>query len=117
MERASTKSFSRTQKSFNISTSLRIADPDLPYYVNVDASGYAIGGWLSQDDGNGHRPVAYFSRKMTAAERNYPVHEQELLALLDAIKVWRPYLEGKKFRAYTDHRSLVWLQTQSTLSR
>ena len=40
---------------------LRIADLKLPFYVYTDVSGFAISSWLSQDDGNGHRPVGYNS--------------------------------------------------------
>ena len=40
------------------------------------------------------RPVAYWSRKMTPAEKNYDVHDKELLALVMAVKHWRCYLDG-----------------------
>jgi hypothetical protein len=54
---------------------------------------------------------------MTPAELNYPVHEKELLAIVHAINIWRPYLEGQKFTAITDHASLEYIRTQKTLSR
>src|SRR5260370_10771781 len=53
---------------------------------------------------------------MTQAERNYPVHEQELLAIIHALREWRHYLHGCKFTIITDHRSLQYLQTQPHLS-
>jgi len=54
---------------------------------------------------------------MIPAERNYPVHEKELLAIIHALKIWRIYLEGRPFTVITDHASLEYLRTQHTLSR
>ena len=89
---------------------------DLEFVVTTDASGYAIGASLSQDSGDGLRPCAFMSKKMIPAERNYPVHEQELLAIICALKEWRHHLHGKKFRIITDHHSLRYLRTQPHLS-
>jgi hypothetical protein len=43
------------------------------------------------------QPVAFFSRKMSAAELNYEIHDKELLAIVEAFKEWRVYLEGPKY--------------------
>lgn len=56
------------------------------------------------------------SKKLSAAERNYPVHEQELLAVIQAIREWKCYLDGQKFTVLTDHKSLIYLQKQPHLS-
>src|SRR5690242_13938150 len=56
------------------------------------------------------------SKKMLPAEKNYPVHEQELLAIICALKEWRHHLHGNHFKVITDHRSLKYLQTQTHLS-
>lgn len=95
---------------------LILPDPALPYHVTVDASGYAIGATLSQDQGRGHQPIAYLSKKMIPAERNYMVTEQEMLAIICALREWRHYLHGADFIVYSDHSSLKWLRTQPTLS-
>ena len=95
---------------------LIIPDPLLPYTVVTDASGYAIGAALCQDHGNGLQPCAFLSRKMNDAERNYPVHEQELLAIVHALREWRHYLLGNRITIITDHRSLQYLPTQDKLS-
>lgn len=91
-------------------------DPSKTYVVTTDASGYAIGASLSQDVGNGLQPIAFMSKKMLDAEKNYPVHEQELLAVICALREWRHYLHGSHFKIRTDHRSLRYLQTQPHLS-
>ena len=111
------RAFEELKQALTSAPVLKVADPKVPFHVYTDASGFAIGGWLGQDEGQGCRPVAYESRKMTPAERNYPVHEQELLAVVHVLRTWRPYLEGQRFKVYTDHRSLVWLQTQPNLSQ
>ena len=61
-------------------------------------------------------PIAFMSKKMLPAEKNYPVHEQELLAIICALKEWRHYLHGNHFKVITDHRSLKYLQSQTHLS-
>ena len=82
------------------------------YIVVTDSSGFAVGATLAQDQGKGLQPIAFMSRKMQAAERNYPVHEQEELGIVTALKEWRHYLHGKPFKVLTDHRSLTHLFTQ-----
>ena len=95
---------------------LIVPDISLPFTVTTDASGYAVGATLSQDQGKGLQPVAFMSKKMLAAERNYPVHEQELLAIVCALREWRHYLHGSKFTIITDHKSLKFIRTQPNLS-
>jgi hypothetical protein len=96
---------------------LRKPDFNLPFILTTDASDTAIGQVLSQDDGNGERPVAYKSRRMTAAEINYPIYKKEMLAVIHALKVFRIYLEGQKFKVITDYKSLTYWQTQPVVSR
>src|SRR3954470_25047436 len=54
---------------------------------------------------------------MSPAEKNYIIHEKELLAIVHALKVWRHYLEGQEFTVITNHQSLRYLQTQDKLNR
>jgi hypothetical protein len=95
---------------------LTLPDPTLPFVVQTDASGYAVGAVLMQDQGKGLQPIAFLSKKMLDAETRYPTHEQELLAIICALKTWRHYLSGRKFRVLTDHHSLQHFKTQPQLS-
>jgi RNase H-like domain found in reverse transcriptase/Integrase zinc binding domain len=63
------------------------------------------------------RPVAFDSMQLKAAEKNYPVHEKELLAVIHALKKWCSDLLGTHFYIYTDHRTLENFDTQKDLSR
>ncbi|KAJ9517107.1 hypothetical protein QJQ45_002621 [Haematococcus lacustris] len=90
-------------------------DPTQPYTLRCDASGIGIGAVLTQGTGPAERVVAYHSRKLLPAERNYPTHEQELLSLVEALKVWRHYLLGVNFTLLTDNWANKHLQTQPRL--
>lgn len=95
---------------------LLIPDPKLPFVLNCDACKYATGGVLQQDQGNGLQPVAYRSRKLTPAERNYDTREQEFLALLDCCSYWRHYLHGRRFTLLSDHDSLKYHKSMPQLT-
>ncbi|GMF19394.1 unnamed protein product [Phytophthora lilii] len=87
---------------------LALPDPDGPFSVVCDASDFAIGSSLLQDDAEGReRVVAFESRQLKAAEKDYPVNDKELLAMKYALVKFRVHLLGSKpFVIYTDHASL-----------
>ncbi|KAG3233964.1 hypothetical protein PI124_g20977 [Phytophthora idaei] len=87
---------------------LAVADQDRPFHVVCDASDFAIGCALMQHDHEGRDRVVYYqSRQLKPAERNYPVHDKELLAMKYALAKFRVYLLGSgPFVVYTDHASL-----------
>jgi hypothetical protein len=74
----------------------------------VDASGYAIGGVLSQEQQGKWCPITFLSWTMTPAKQNYEIYNKELLAIIEALKVWRQYLLDAKeqFEVWTDHENL-----------
>ena len=59
--------------------------------MTTNASDFSMGAVVSQVWEYGEHPIAYESRKMNAAEMNYPIHERELLAVIYALRVWRHY--------------------------
>ena len=78
--------------------------------VETDASNFAIGVVLSQrNENNELHPVCFFSRSLTKSEKNYPIYDKELLAVISAFKEWRHYLERAKhqFTVFTDHKNLT----------
>jgi hypothetical protein len=66
------------------------------FRAEVDASGYAIGGVLSQEQQGKWHPIAFLSHTMSPAEHNYKIYDKELLAIIKALKVWRQYLLNAK---------------------
>jgi hypothetical protein len=110
------QAFDSLKSALSSSPVLAIPNDSLPYVITTDASGFATGATLSQDQGKGLQPIAFMSHKMLPAECNYPVHEQELLAVIRALKEWRHYLHGNKFTVQTDHQSLRFFFTQPHLS-
>ena len=68
-------------------------DAKCPIKLETDASGYAIFGILFQKQETEWKVVAYFSRKMIEAERNYEFHDAELFAIVESFCHWRQYLE------------------------
>ena len=96
---------------------LQLPNFEKEFIIETDASGLAIGAVISQEIEGKLLPIAYESKKLNTAEQKYPVHEQELYAIFHACKTFRCYVEGRKFKVYTDHASLKYLKTQSCLSR
>ena len=81
-----------------------------PFLLDTDASDSGIGAVLSQFDEAGREHViAYGSRSLTKAERQYCVTRRELLAVVTFVKHFRTYLLGNKFTLRTDNGSLTWL--------
>jgi RNase H-like domain found in reverse transcriptase len=110
------EAFERLKKALCTAPVLRTFDPQLPIVVTTDASGFAIGAVLEQDEDGFRRPVAYFSRTMNPHEQNYHAQEQELFAIVESLRHWRSYLHGQKFLGQTDHASLQYLTTQDLLT-
>ncbi|KAL1109910.1 hypothetical protein AAG570_014144 [Ranatra chinensis] len=91
---------------------LRVPNFSLPFVITTDASQVAVGAVFSQVDsgGEGGRPVAYASKKLTPAESRYSAIERELLGVVWAVEHFRPYVWGRQFQIKTDHKPLVWVE-------
>ena len=96
-------------------------NPPDPIVVETDASDYAVAAILSQispTDGDLH-PLASYSRGMAPAELNYEIYDKELLAIFDAFRQWRNYLEGSTHivLVLSDHKNLEYFATTKQLMR
>jgi Reverse transcriptase (RNA-dependent DNA polymerase). len=96
---------------------LQYPDFSKPFVLTTDASGYAIGGILSQGPIGKDKPIAYTSRVLNDCEQKYHTYEKEALAIVYSVQHFRPYLYGHRFTLVTDHKPLVWFQNQLVLIR
>ena len=95
----------------NGSTALIFPDHSKTFLLFTDAGDYAMGAILAQLDENGvDQPIAYYSKTFSSAKKNYSVTERLCLAVIWAVKHFRPYVHGVHFKVITDHASLRWLQ-------
>ena len=62
------------------------------------------------------RPAGFMSKKFTNAQQHYAIHEQETLAILNALQKWEDKLVGHRFHVITDHKALEFFQAQAQLS-
>lgn len=82
---------------------------DLPFAVHCDASNFALGAMLTQEQDDKEVVIAYMSKSLNKNEQNYSTTERETLAVITALEHWRCYLDnGKPFTVYTDHSALKW---------
>ena len=100
-----TATFQKLKDMISTDTMQHYPDPNKPFHVYTDASDYQLGAAIKQ---NG-RPVAFYSRKLSAAQQNYSTIEKELLSLVETLKEFRVWLYGcKDLHLYTDHKNLTY---------
>jgi len=88
------------------------------FRVEVDASGHAIGGVLSQEQEGKWKPVTFLSRTISSVERNYKIYDKELLAIVEVLNKWQQYLLDtvEKFEVWTDHENLKYFKEPHKLN-
>ena len=93
-------------------------DTDL-FYIETDSSGIGIGAILTQKQDDRWHPIAYISRSLNDAERNYHMVDLEMLAIIFALKEWCQYLldTHEPFTILTDHKNLEYFTKPQDLSR
>ena len=88
--------------------------------VEADMSDFAIGEvLLIKCEDKKWRLVAYISKLLNEAERNYEIHDKEILAIIRCLEVWRHFLEGAKdrFEIWTDHENLEYFMKAQKLNQ
>jgi len=114
------QAFETLKKAFTTAPILMHPNFQKPFFLETDASNFALGAILSQPDKDGPlHPIAFHSRKFTAAEINYEIHNKELLAIVNLFQEWRHFLEGAQHpvTVYTDHKNLEYFMSAKVLNR
>ena len=107
---ACAEAFDSLKRALGSAPILGFPDFTRPFIVDTDASNYGLGAVLSQiDPETGERHIHFASRTLNRAERRYSTTRKELLAVVWALKTFRPHLLGVRFLLRTDHNALVWL--------
>jgi len=112
--------FEALKAAFTCAPVLQYPDQDREFRLETDVSEFTIGGVISVKCEDGEfRPVAYMSHSMTPPERNYPIHDKEMLAIIKATEAWHHYLEATPyaFKIYTDHHNLTYFTKSQNLSK
>lgn len=96
---------------------LQYPDFVLPFIITTDASGFAIGGILTQVKIGKDRPIAYTSTVLGGAEPRYDTYEKEALAIIHSVKTFRAYIYGRHFTIISEHKPLVWFKSAEVNTR
>ena len=90
-------------------TLLNFPDFHKEFHIYTDASDYQLGAVIMQDN----KPLAFYSRKLNAAQKNYTTGEQELLSIVETLKEFRNILLGQKLVVHTDHLNILYSKMPS----
>ena len=113
------KAFDELKLEFTEGRILAHPDTSKSFVLETDASDVALGGVLSQYHGDDLRPVAFYAKQHSPAERNYEIYDKELLAIVECCKHWRHFLQGSLHTTtiITDHENLKYFKDAHRLTR
>ena len=112
--------FKELKEWFTKEPVLAVPDIDKKMRIEMDALDYVMGGVLSIEYEDGlWRLVAFLSKSLNEIERNYKIHDKEILAIVRELEMWRHLLEEaqSKFEIWTDHKNLEYFMKAQKLNR
>ena len=112
------EAFDEIKRKITSSPVIAIPTDDDPFRVQTDASQFAIGAELSQLQNGVWRPIAFLSKSLSPAEKNYEIYDRELLAVISAFDEWRHFLKGARhrFEIHTNHKNLEYFRKPQRLN-
>ena len=107
------QAFCNLKKMISEETLLTYPDWTKPFTIHTDASDSQLGAVISQDN----KPIAFFTRRLSKAQKNYTTTEKELLSIVECLKQFPGILFGYPINIYSDHKNLVYAATMSESQR
>jgi len=107
------QAFDKIKQALTDDVMLSFPDFNRPFEIHTDASEYQLGSVIMQD----RRPIAFYSRKLNSAQRNYTTGEREMLSIVETLRAYRNILLGHEIIIHTDHKNLVNDRTRHESSR
>jgi hypothetical protein len=111
-DEACQKCFDELKERLTTTPVLIMSDIHKGFYAYCDASHLGLGCVIMQEG----KLIAYASSQLWKHEKNYPMHDLELVVVVHAFKIWRHYMIGNKCKIFTDHKSLKYIFTQKELN-
>ena len=113
------KAFDTLKAKITQAPALRMPTNTDPFRIEMDGSRIGIGAILTQKQDDRWHPIAYISRSLNDAKRNYHAADLEMLAIIFALKEWHQYLldAHEPFTILTDHKNLEYFTKLQDLSR
>jgi hypothetical protein len=112
--------FTKLKELITSAPVLILPNNDLPFRLEADGSSIVMGVVLSQQnvDNNAWHPVAFLSKVLNPVERNYKIHDTEMLAIIRGLEEWRHYLEVARHpvEIWTNHKNLEYFQVAQKLN-
>jgi len=99
--------FNKLKEIIARDTTLLLPVPGARFRLGTDTSDYAVGAVLHQIIDGKPQPLAFFSKTLDPAQRNYPIYNKELLVIMLALTAYRHFLQnGLEFDIWTDHMNI-----------
>ena len=97
--------------AFTCKLALHLPTEDDTFHLHTDASSYAAAAVLSQKQNDDIVPIEFYSKAFDDTQMKYSILDKELYAMVNAIKHFEFYLQGRKFKVFTDSKILYYLRT------
>lgn len=115
---AEQQAFDRIKTAITTAPVLAVPNDHDPFKVECDASKFALGAELAQLQNGQWHTIAFLSKSLSPAERNYEIYDREMLALITALDEWRHFLKGAQtqFEIHSDHKNLEYFRKPQRLN-
>jgi hypothetical protein len=118
---AEQSAFDRLKRNVTSAVVLISPDPTKPFHIEANSSDFATGAVLSQISPANEKwhPVAFFSKSLSPVERNYEIHNKEMLTIIQSLQEWQHFVEGAEHQVeiWTDHKNLKYFMSAKQLNR